>query len=335
MALRLFDGFDHYDGEHVGSKWDSVVQPAGPISGGRNSPRKLYLYGTGSVTKILDNKYTWVSGFDFDYADGSILDLPFLQFLDEDTAQVSFKMSPGIDRKIHVYCGSTYLGDSGAIEAPGVWSHLEFKVTFDSMMGWIEIRKSGIPIFQYMGNTIVTANNYANRLNLHGLENATYFDNLYACDIAGSDNNDFLGDWQVTCLLPESNGDTNDWSPSAGDNYQCVNDDSVSHPDDDETFVKALAADQVDLYEYPAVLTGSFGKILGVQPLPYIKKIDSEARTFKTITKTHSANHEGAAQELDEEYRYYPEIQEVNPATGLPWTVDEINSAQFGIKAES
>lgn len=335
MALLFFDGFDHYDGEHVGSKWDSVVQPAGPISGGRNSPRKLYLYGTGSVTKILDNKHTWVSGFDFDYADGSILDLPFLQFLDEDTAQVSFKMSPGIDRKIHVYCGSTYLGDSGAIEAPGVWSHLEFKVTFDSMMGWIEIRKSGIPIFQYMGNTIVTANNYANRLNLHGLENATYFDNLYACDIAGSDNNDFLGDWQVTCLLPESNGDTNDWSPSAGDNYQCVNEDTGSRPDDDTTYVKAMETDQVDLYEYPAVLTGSFGKILGVQPLPYIKKIDSEARTFKTITKTHSANHEGAAQELDEEYRYYPEIQEVNPATGLPWTVDEINAAQFGVKAES
>jgi len=335
MALLLFDGFDHYDGEHLDKKWEIVVQTAGPQSGGRNGGKRLYLLGDGSVTtKDLGNKGLLIAGFFFDYADGSILDLPFLQFLDGETAQLSFKMSPGIDKKIHVYRGAELLGETEVIADAGAGCYLEAYVTFSDALGIINIRKDGAQIFYYAGSTIVTANYYANRINLHGMENAVYFDDLYACDNLGTSENDFLGDCQVRCLLPDENGDTNAWIPSAGDNFECVNEDAGSRPDDDTTSVKSTATGQIDLYKFPA-LAETQGKVLGVQLLPYIKKIDTETRTFKTVTKTHSANYEGAAQELDEDYKYFPEIQTVNPATELPWTLEEINAAQFGIKAES
>jgi len=331
MSLLFIDSFDHYGTSYMDYKYESVTGSAYIGSGGRNSSYRLHVVNTGQVTKTLTNITTWIVGFAFRYTGDSSVDSTFLQFYDDSTAQMTFKMSPHIDKKIHVYNGAYDCGDSTATLEPDTWYFLEFKITFDSMAGIVTIKKNGATIFDYMGQTTVSAHSYANKIQLHGLEYDTWFDDLYICDDSGATNNDFLGDCRVECLFPTASGDTTEWTPSNGDNYDCVNDIA---PDDDDSYVKAIAEDQVDLYNY-GDLAESTGTILGVQPIIYAKKTDTDTHTIRIETKTHSTEYEGTEHTLDTSYAYYMDIQETNPNTSSAWTIDEINAAQFGAKAES
>lgn len=149
-------------------------------------------------------------------------------------------------------------------------------------------------------------------------------------DDTGDVNNDFLGDCHIEGSLPDGAGDSTQWTPSSGNNYQAVDE---TAPDGDSTYIESETAGHKDLYSH-SDLTRITGSIVGVQ-VNMVGRLTKAAtpRTVKAKAKSGTAEGDGANYQYDStDYRNAIGIFESNPDTTAPWTVTEINSAQFGLE---
>ena len=129
-----------------------------------------------------------------------------------------------------------------------------------------------------------------------------------------------------TTIRPNGNGDLIELSPSAGDNFECV-DEIVA--DDNTTYVSkgGTSSYVTDLYNLNDPIIS--GKIL------YIKAVErgyiaSSNYYHKPVIKTHGVTYYGT-DETGNSYSEHIFYWGNNPYTGTPWTMDEINSLQAGV----
>jgi hypothetical protein len=146
-------------------------------------------------------------------------------------------------------------------------------------------------------------------------------------DVASPDpanpNNDFLGDQRVSYIKPIGPGAETNWTPSAGANWDCV--DEV--PPDDAERVTTTAAGTRDTYEFQNVL----GDPLAIQTCHFVKKDIDAAAELSTITRHGGVDFDSPAQGIgstDYDYRLFPE--DVNPATNLQYTQAEMDAGEWG-----
>lgn len=155
------------------------------------------------------------------------------------------------------------------------------------------------------------------------------FDDLYIIDTSGSVNNNFLGDCKVTTLLPSGAGNSTQWTPSTGSNYQCV-DESLFNSDTD--YVSSGTATHLDLYAMGDI---SGGTILGIKINAVTRKDDAGSRTVAAAVRTNSNNYFSSALSVTDGYTFLSNIWESNPNTSSAWTSSEINAMEAGLRLES
>lgn len=157
------------------------------------------------------------------------------------------------------------------------------------------------------------------------------FDDSYVIDTTGGLNDARLGDMRIEAIANSTgNGSNTGWTPSTGSDHGALVDDST--PDDDSTTISAQTAGLRDTFNYPAI-SASAGSIISVQVLPCARKDDSGLKELSTVVRTGGVNYDGTAQSVStESYLYYPQIYEENPGTTNPWSVAEVNAAEFGVK---
>lgn len=180
------------------------------------------------------------------------------------------------------------------------------------------------------------------RVQQHGdtaMNAATYldFDDFYVLDTSGATCNARLGDQRIQANFPSTDavavGTNQGWTPSTGTDHGDMVDDTT--PDDDSTYISGVTAGLRDTFNYPAIGTLA-GTITAVSVLPCAKKDDSGLKELETVVRSGGSNYDGTAQSVStESYRYYPQIYEVNPATGVPFTVAGLNAAEFGVKVQT
>jgi hypothetical protein len=170
-------------------------------------------------------------------------------------------------------------------------------------------------------------------LNIQGFATYTYFNDVYICDLTGSDWNDFQGDITVDVLHPDGNGDTNDFVGSdadSTDNYLLVDD---ATPDDDSTYTESATVTDVDLYTFDN--SESPDTILAVAVDCYCIMDDAGPKSGKIITRVGGTTYEGDAFSLAETYEYATQIWELNPDDSAAWEAADIDAAEFGVKVEA
>ena len=331
MALRFVDSFDHYgtNNDMMARKYDYLKNPGDnslSTDYGRNGTVG-FRFGWGTIRKHLDNKEIWIVGFAFRHIWNNN---QLLHFYDTDSSQIYFKATS--DGKIQVYRGdNTLLGTTGQVfDSDITMRYFEFKVKINNTTGSVVIRVNEQEKLNLSNiDTQNTANAYANRIQIGG-----YFgikiDDLYICDGDGTTNNDFLGDVRVCALFPNG-ADVSEWTPSAGANYECVDDNPAN---DDTDYVSSSTANQIDTYAL-SDLPAFTGDIKGVQALLCARKDDAGTRQIAQVIKPDATNHVGTTRELADNYTYYRELWENNPDTTNPWTISEINSLKAGVKMVS
>ena len=160
-------------------------------------------------------------------------------------------------------------------------------------------------------------------------------DDLYILDnvdsgIAGMPNDDFLGDVRVEVIRPSGNGNSSDWigqDANSTDNYLNVDE---TTPDGDTTYNESDVVDDKDTYAYSNLSTVS-GTVYGVLPTPYIRKTDSGTREFASVARLSTTEDDGPSTPLSTSYQYLQNALDGNP-DGDPWTIADVNSAEFGPK---
>lgn len=334
MACRLIEGWEsstttsHYTG-----KWTSfsgngtAIQTTGSRSG---TGQYLRVSGTLSplVTRAFGAAGTWVLGFAFRTAG---LGAQAVSLFDGASSQDDLFVNA--DGSLSVRRGSsTVLGTTTGVNlVAATWYYLEWKLVIGSgTSGSTEVRVNGVSRLALTGqNTQATANATATTLRLHQApsNSSQDFDDMYVLDGTGGVNTDFLGDCKVEQLLPTGAGATTAWTPSAGSNWQCVDD---APPNGDTDYVSSATANQVDTYAFgDSAVTGT---VKAVQATVYHRKDDAGSRSLALVARPGSTDQAGATIAVGDTFAMASQVWDTNPDTATAWTIATVNSSQFGLK---
>ncbi|MEN6367687.1 MAG: hypothetical protein ABFC88_12825 [Thermoguttaceae bacterium] len=162
-------------------------------------------------------------------------------------------------------------------------------------------------------------------------EGATlYLDDLYICDSTGSaPTNDFLGLALVTRCVPNSDSDTNEWTPQTGANHFEMVDDGVTA--DDDTYIEADSTGDTELWSHTAI--GDVGTIFGVQVCT-----DVSAPAGSCLLKT-AVRHSSDDISVDDGVTVYTSdyqpvvrlLEHLPGETPTEWTQGNFNATRFGV----
>jgi len=329
MSLRLLESFDwSTTASQYNMKYQSTVVP-GSIVAGR----------TGNCIRdnnwqiILTRKDTWIVGFaaKLRLAGGNV---NMCWLCDANSPQIRVDFN-GITGVVSIFRGGTFLGVGAVFLGSTVtplpmminqWYHVQVKVVIaNGVAGSVEVRINGLTALNLLGiDTQATANAWADQY---------YFgtgwldtDDLWLCDGDGAaPYNDFLGDLAIHNLRPNGVGDLSAWAPSAGANWQCV--DEIP-PDLDVTYVASAVVGNIDTYNFEDI--GLPGTVRGVQVNVLARKDDAGVRTLRPVYRQGGANFVGVNDTLNITYKTTRMVMQVDPATGADWLPADVDSAQFG-----
>lgn len=353
MALVFCDGFDHYNDETTAmTKWSERIASGGnfptfsyqyvttPIRG--TTGRALYLSGGAFssvtnhyITKIFPTTYsTFIMGFAvYPYTANVGFWMVYIYDVNGNI-YARFLLNSNYQPVLELTSASPLQTITGAGTAqPNQYSYVEIKLTPQTSGGFAELRLNGVSQGTFTGNTLGTAQPSGIKKMLLGFvaANATVtYDDVYCCDGTGAYNNDFLGDVRVAALYPNAAGAFTQLNRggSAPTNWQSVNE--VLH-DSDTTYVGHNTAGKVDTYNYQD-LPSSASSVKAVASSYVVRKDDVGTRTATTHMRSSSGEADLAQYSPGLTYAVIQQTMDINPVTLQPWTVNDVNNGEFGLK---
>ena len=346
MAVLFADSFDHYTTyAQMITKWTvagaSSFQFGGIAAGvgrfGGNCWRAGRDDGNGLIRKYVGNKTTLIAGCAFkqDAPAGSPV---LIGFWEGGTLQTYIRANWTKGRLEVVGGAGTVIATGNIVIAPGIFYFIEFKATISNSTGTTAVRVNGdvdTPLTLTNVDTQASANAWADSVGWgwgNALTQSTsfmYADDFYICDDSGTSNNDFLGDIRVIDLFATSDSATdNAWvaSPS-GSKFATVDD---ATPNDDTDYISSATPNDRQTFGYGDI--SQTGTIKAVQFCPWARKDDAGTRTIAMIARIGTTDYDQAnLPSLSSTYAFYPQVVELSPATGVAWTISEINGAEFGV----
>ncbi len=210
----------------------------------------------------------------------------------------------------------------------GKWNYGELSLSLSGsapVVAAIKLKINGQLIIDGSANTnfdaadLISGTATCNRISLIG---SCSFRDIYLNTTADS----FRGDIKIIAVRP--NGDVvTDWTPTGGGaSYTQINED---YSDFDTTRITDATIGHKAIFDWEDIPSFS-GTIEAVQISVNAKKDDEGLRTIKT--ETGDTGTEAASDEifLSDDYVCYHTPQDVDPATGLPYTRAGFNAKRYG-----
>ena len=333
--LKFCDSFDHYGSSDISRKYESLSSAA-TSTVGRNGTRGLYCTTTNEVGKYLGTPVgTVIVGFAFWWNSVGISNRAVLKIYDKNNAvacSLRFNIS---SQKIEFL-----LGNQASLVATGTtvfgiasaWRYIELKVDPDPSSGSYEVRVDGVT--ELSGSGIATSAASTDCLAVYlGPDSSNggvfYMDDFYICDDQGGVNDDFLGDVTVEHVLPNADGTYGDFvgSTSGVDDYTLVDENPVSTTD----YLRGTdVGDKVSVGL--ASLSGT-DTVLGVQALASCNKESGGAAVVNVYVRAGGVDSsDGVDVGLSSTNRYASSCSDLSPATGLPFSISEVDAAEVVVE---
>jgi hypothetical protein len=228
--------------------------------------------------------------------------------------------------------------------ANGVWMFVECKWVIHPTAGTFAVRVNGVPVLDFAGktteNTINVTLGVWNAVRVAGVTSQAgappltiRLCDLYLADLNATftdDVHDFLGDGTIVTIMPNAAGDATGWVPPAGANWDAVNDRPA--PDDDATYVATANLGVLDLYNFENIPAGAIVKGAHINIMAR-KETEGAATVAPLVQPPGSGTITGPAQGVTTLVydHYITQAYDLNPASGVKFTADDINNGQFGV----
>lgn len=361
MTLLFVDGMDLIGTSDLITKYTGLLTSGGSIlapgrfggkyfqaSGSSNVPNSFVNAGQIGIN-LLATKTTVVVGFGLvvGLINGSGNPVVLVLIDSSGADQLSIWVNPStLQLVVYRGFGITELCRSAGPIPFNQWVYVELSATIDPAAGAITLRINSSVAATFSGNTRQTANSNVQSVSFgsvhgFGIANAvgasgSYsagFDDIYICDSLGAVNNTFLGEVRIVGLLPSGAGTNTNFAiggtTPAATNFQSVNE---NPPNGDVSYVSSTIVGTTDTYNYQD-LPASANLVLAVAAGPDARRDDSGARSISTRVRTGGSEADSPTSVvLVSSYQIREMIMEVNPVTGLAWTVANVNSSEFGPK---
>lgn len=139
---------------------------------------------------------------------------------------------------------------------------------------------------------------------------------------------------RVSYLEPNGAGNSTQWTPSAGSNYQNV-DERDGAPDDATTRNGSATNGNIDLYALAGLPETDSG-IVAVREVARLAKDDATVRNARRVLRTNSTNFESGDLLLSTTWTWFlGSIRETNPQSAAAWSSSEIAALEMGVKVQS
>lgn len=208
------------------------------------------------------------------------------------------------------------------------WVMLELHLLIADGTGVAQLKVDGNLDIDFSGDTKPSTSTTVERAEFwgYGASTTTYWDDIAINDTDGSADNTWPGDGRVIAIKPDAAGDNIDFTPSAGANYQNVDD---VPPDGDTTYNESGSDDDYDLLNLEACgLSGV--TILGIDVKLTVRKTVANGDHMRAKIKTSGTEYNGSDQDLATSYTRLVESWRENPYTSSAWVAAELDALQAG-----
>jgi hypothetical protein len=341
MAMLLIEGFDQYDD-------DAEIQRGGWTGSFSSINSSTTVHGTLGrsiqlTSTVSDIRHalpistaTYVVGTAYRLMNGGPSLNPIFVTLENGAVQNTLQLKA--DGEIEARRGTgTILGTStGAGIAQGQFYYIEMKIFLHASTGTVDVWVDGANVLSLTSqNTLQTSNAWIDQLELHGQSTSDpVHDDVYVLDDSGSDNTSQLGPVFIELLLPDADGNANNFTRVGGgtNNFEAVDD--AAPPDDDTTYNHSATATDQELYGFAAI-AGSVGTVFAVEASALVRKEDAGFREIQLRSRSNVTEVDSPNKAMGVTYRYVNHIYENDPDGGTDWDEAAVNAAQFGIVLET
>lgn len=212
------------------------------------------------------------------------------------------------------------------------WMHVGLNV-FANASGFASLYIDGIQVFNYLGNTGSNIDTlyFGGRIGGgSGWGVSAYFDDFYV-DTATSESDVAPPSKRFLFSLVNAAGADAQWTPSAGSNFQNVDDSGV--PDGDTTHNAALSASLKDTFNTASIAVPAGHEIRAAIILAIARRTDAGITSqIKLHSYDGSTYQSGAAQTPSVSYNTLWERQVLQP-DGAGWNETDFGLMQFGAES--
>lgn len=348
MAFKWWiDGFDYYESllekydEAWGAYWNGTWYTSAPAIGdwGRLGSRGVKFSYTEEGFKkagIFGNLQEWNVGMAIKPGAATRHYL----FILEDITTVQFYVFLDASGYLHVCRGTPgqyeeILGSSvSPLATMNTWHHYEVNVTISDSAGSVKVCFDGdttAPVIELTGvntRSQFSSNNYANTIvigsekwtaAMFGQGTTRYMDDLFIMGTAGGV---MQGDARVLTRYPTGAGSHTDFTPSAGANWECVDETPPNITD----YVYSNTVGHIDTYDHTD-LPANTETVLAVAVNHYTTKMDAGMRKIGAVLIIGGSTLVGddVVPALGS-YRHFQQTFEG------PFDLADCNACEFGIK---
>lgn len=228
---------------------------------------------------------------------------------------------------------------AGAIglDAQNTWMHLGIDFYAHASAGYFVFYLNGVETLRYDGNTAGTISSiyFGGRAFLSigeasGWSNYAYFDDFFVDDMTG-EGEEAIPSKRFLFSLTNGAGANAQWTPSAGSNYQNVDD--AGAPDDDTTYNKALSAGLKDTFNTADITVPADHVIRAKIPICIAKKTDAGTDSKLKLHTYDGATYQDSAEfTLTTAYATYFVRQPLQP-DATAWNEVDSNAGQVGYES--
>ena len=224
--------------------------------------------------------------------------------------------------KLRAWTGSAWADlNTGALFTSGL-VRMDIHVKLHDTDGLIAFYASGNLVMYYAGDTIQAGLSTVSKVTFRTSYTNTTNGWVSAVIIATEDTRDMVFDQNQFA----ANGTGTDWT---GD-YTNV----TKTGKDDAGFVKSATGGQVETYNQADIDGGLALLDVKAVAVPLrCRKGATGPSNIQAVARVGGTNYPTANLSPDVAWALREGIFETNPATGLPWTVAEVNAAEFGVKS--
>ena len=252
---------------------------------------------------------------------------PQISLMVASTGQIRIKRGGG--------SSGTEIANSGAWTMdPSIGMWFEMKVVISDTVGEIVLKVNGVERIN-QGSLDTKATSVAQVTGWGQGEfsngNTVGLDDVHIADTTGSVDNSWLGERRVIVMRPNASGDNAGGTSSAGGSSVFGNVDETT-PNSDTDYNLMATSGLTDNFNLSASgLTTS--TVYAVRAAAFARKTDTATCDLAVHAKSGSTTMEGPARALTTSYRWvYGDMEPVNDATGVAFTVAELDSLKAGYR---
>jgi len=232
-------------------------------------------------------------------------------------------------KNINVYQSGTSLMVSGsALLYVNTTYLIEAYFKLADSNGRVVIKINNITDIDYTGDTKSGAHTQFDRVRLGYGASAQFVTNAYFDNFI-MDDSDWIGNTKIQALVPAGIGNTTDWTPSTGANWECV--DEI--PANDADYVSINVIDKIDTYT-TSNLAGTIESVKCVQIQARAKTDGAPTPTnIKLAVRSGGTDYVSGDNLVPSTEKSFSYLWENNPADAAAWEEADVNAMEIGIKS--